>query len=131
MCYAGIYDWKTRYVKPWTCIVNYILALTIAILKGATFKQIIISSIWLAAFFYIAALIFIKVTKNHDEGVGGGDILMAPAVTLFMFDKGLIPIFISSLLAWLDGLILGKKKSNYETPMITYFFIGCIAYLFL
>lgn len=130
MAYAGVYDWKTRLVKPWTCISTYLIALIIAISKGATVKQIVIHSLWLALFFYIAALIYIKVTGDSDKGVGGGDILIAPAVTLFMFDSGIAPLYIGFVLAWLDGFIFKRKQNNDETPMVMYFFIACLISVF-
>ena len=129
--YAGFYDWKSRLVKPWTCISAYILALIIAILKGVTIKQVIFHSLWLGLSFYLMALVITLVTRSDDTGVGGGDILIAPAITLFIFNNSLIPIFVGFLLAFIDGFVCKRKENEDQTPMVTYFFISCLVYVFL
>jgi len=127
--YAGLYDWKTRLVKPWTCIVSYILALSIAILNKVSFKDIIFNSLWLAMFLYVASYLIIKITKREDD-VGGGDILIAPAITLFLYNgtflMTILPLYIGFFIALIDGFIFKRTKNDDQTPMVTYFFIACI-----
>lgn len=122
MLHGAIEDWNTRIISNFTWISVDIIAFIIAVLRGDSVKQILIYSLWLFLLFIIVEGISIAITKK--EGIGGGDIKIAPAVTLFAGSLGAYVVLISLILSLLGHPI--SKKINKDNPLITYFFIGCI-----
>ncbi len=107
---ASIRDIKERIVLNRTCLIEYILAFLIAILLKIPIKYILINSIWLFAIMYILQLVYGLMTD--EIGIGGGDIKLAPAITLFIYPYSYIGILIGLLLSVLDPYIFKRKIKN-------------------
>ncbi|NFL27600.1 hypothetical protein FDC22_09685 [Clostridium botulinum] len=119
---ASLRDIKEIIVLNRTCLIEYILAFLIAILLKIPIKYILINSIWLFVIMYILQLVYGLMTD--EIGIGGGDIKLAPAITLFIYPYSYIGILIGLLLSVLDPYIF--KRKNKECPFVIYYFLSCI-----
>lgn len=123
MFQGAVEDWNTRIISNRTWILANATSLIISILRGYSIKQILVYSLWLFLLFLIVGTINLLITKK--EGIGGGDIKISPAVTLFAGPIGSY-IILAVLILSLLGQICSKKANRKYTPLVTYFFIGCV-----
>ena len=146
MLYGAIIDWKFRLVYDKTWIIASLISLSIAILRGYSLINILQYSSWLFILFFITAYITLLITKK--SGIGGGDIKIAPAVTLFCGPIGSQIIWLTFVISIIGQFLTEKiqpklnisiaendyreqinkdiKEDLINIPLVTYFFIGCL-----
>lgn len=123
----SIEDFSTKLVNPILCALVYLVALVRALYLGQPLASIVFSSIWLALLLgiteFMYQLINSKVNKTESVesiGVGFGDIMIAPAITLFATGYSLQ----SLLIAFLSALIYGRIAKDSFIPLIPFFTLG-------
>lgn len=120
---GAITDWKTRIVPNSIWITSSVLSLIIAILRGYSIKQILLYSSWLFLLLLFLGIINYAITRT--DGVGGADLKIAPAVTLFYGPIGSYVVLLIVILSLIGQSVFKQTDESY-IPLVTYYFIGCV-----
>lgn len=122
----AVQDYKTHTVNFKLCAIEYILSLALAILNKHSIVSIIVASTWLALLLLTVEMSYQYLSKKEGNldsiGIGFGDIVLSPALTLYAFNNGVEMVIVSLGLSLVFNIMTRKDR----LPLVPFFLIGVI-----
>ena len=122
----AIDDFKTHTVSFKLSALEFLIALSLAILHRVSILQILVSSIWLGLLFAVTECVYQYIrNKNNAEystGIGFGDVAISPALTLFTVGRNFEMVVLSLGLS----LVFNVITRNNRLPLIPFFLAGTL-----
>lgn len=105
--YAAYTDIKRREIDDWVSIVIVVYGFVV---NSILDRSKLIESLFYAFIIFVSLYLVYLITNGS---IGGGDVKLLTALAFYFSDKIVVLLFLSSVIAFLYGIVKGIKEKTY------------------